>query len=71
MTHAVTGIQPGWRVHDREGVDLGAVTRIDDRSLWITRGRILRHEVEIPRSMVTEAEEGHVQLAVSEKEIGG
>jgi hypothetical protein len=71
MTHAVTGIQPGWRVHDREGVDLGAVTRLDDRSLWITRGRILRHEVEIPRSMVTEAEEGHVQLAVSEKEIGG
>ncbi len=49
MTHAVTGIQPGWRVHDREGVDLGAVTRLDDRSVWITRGRIFRHEVEIPR----------------------
>ena len=71
MTHAVTGIQPGWRVHDRDGVDLGAVTRLDEGSVWITRGRIFRHEVEIPKSLVTEAEEGHVQLSVSEKEIGG
>lgn len=71
MTHAVTGIQPGWRVHDREGVDLGAVTRLDDRSVWIMRGRFLRHEVEIPKSLVTEAAEGHVDLAVSREEIGG
>ncbi len=71
MTQAVMGIQPGWRVHDREGVDLGAVTRLDDRSVWIRRGRIFHHEVEIPRSLVTEAEEGHVELAVSQKEIGG
>jgi hypothetical protein len=71
MTHAVVGIQPGWRVHDREGVDLGAVTRLDDRSVWIKRGRILRHEVEIPKSLVSEAEEGYVGLTVSAKEIGG
>jgi hypothetical protein len=71
MTQAVMGIQPGWKVHDRDGVDLGAVTRLDDRSVWITRGRIFRHEVEIPKSLVTEAEEGHVELAVSRKEIGG
>ncbi|MFN8520039.1 MAG: hypothetical protein U0667_11765 [Chloroflexota bacterium] len=70
MTHAVMGIQPGWRVHDREGVDLGAVTRLDDRSVWITRGRILRHEVEIPKALVLEAEEGHVELAVSMAELG-
>ena len=70
MTHAVMGIQPGWRVHDRDGVDLGAVTRLDDRSVWIKRGRIFRHEVEIPKSLVAEAEEGHVELAASEKEIG-
>ena len=71
MTHAVMGIQPGWRVLDRHGVDLGAVTRLDDRSLWITRGRIFHHEVEIPRSLVAEAEEGRVELAISEKELGG
>jgi hypothetical protein len=71
MTHAVMGIQPGWTVHDRDGVELGAVTRLDDRSVWIKRGRIFRHEVEIPKSLVSEAEEGHVQLTVSQKEIGG
>jgi hypothetical protein len=70
MTHAVTGIQPGWKVHDRDGVELGAVTRLDDRSVWITRGRVFHHEVEIPKSLITEAEEGHVELAVSQKEIG-
>jgi hypothetical protein len=70
MTQAVMGIQAGWKVHDREGVDLGAVTRLDERSLWVTRGRILRHEVEIPRSLVQEADEGHVELAVSMAELG-
>lgn len=70
MAHAVMGIQPGWRVHDREGVDLGAVTRLDDRSLWVKRGRIIHREVAIPRSLVHEAEEGHVELAVSMAELG-
>jgi len=70
MTQAVMGIQPGWTVHDREGVDLGAVTRLDDRSLWVKRGRIIRREVEIPKSLVREAEEGHVELAVSMAELG-
>ena len=70
MAQAVTGIQPGWTVHDRDGVELGAVTRLDDRSVWIKRGRFFKHEVEIPKSLVREAEEGHVELAVSQKEIG-
>lgn len=70
MTQAVMGIQPGWKVHDREGVDLGAVTRLDDRSLWVKRGRIIRREVEIPKSLVREAEEGYVELAVSMAELG-
>ena len=70
MTQAVMGIQPGWKVHDREGADLGAVTRLDDRSLWVKRGRIIRREVEIPKSLVREAEEGHVELAVSMAELG-
>lgn len=71
MTHAAVGIQPGWKVHDREGVELGAVTRLDERSLWITRGRILRREMEIPRSLVQEAEEGFVDLSVSKEELSG
>lgn len=69
MTHAAVGVQPGWMVHDREGVELGAVTRVDERSLWITRGRILRREMEIPKSLVQEAEEGHVDLSVSKDEL--
>jgi hypothetical protein len=69
MTHAVTGIQTGWKVHDREGVELGTVTRLDERSLWVKRGRILQHEVEIPKALVSEAEDGHVELAVSMDEI--
>jgi hypothetical protein len=69
MTQAVMGIQPGWKVHDSDGVELGAVTRLDERSIWIKRGRILRHEVEIPRSMVQEADDGHVELAVAKGEI--
>jgi hypothetical protein len=71
MTQAVMGIQTGWRVHDRSGEDLGAVTRLDDRSLWIRRGRIFHHEVAIPRSLVREAEDGHVELEISLDELDG
>jgi hypothetical protein len=69
MTQAVMGIQPGWRVHDRTGVDLGAVTRLDERSPWITRGRLLRREVGIPKALIREADDGYVELAVSMGEL--
>ena len=69
MTQAVMGIQPGWMIHDREGVELGPVTRVDDHSLWFKRGRIFHHEVEVPRSLVREAEEGHVELALLRDEL--
>jgi hypothetical protein len=71
MTQAVFEIQPGWKVHDRDGVELGAVTRLDQGSMWVRRGRLLHHEVEIPRSLVREAEEGHVELFISRDELSG
>ena len=69
MTQAVIGVQPGWKVHDREGIELGPVTRVDDYSLWIKRGRWIRREDRDPRSLVREAEEGHVELALSKDEL--
>jgi hypothetical protein len=69
MQNQATEIQAGWTVRDRDGHELGKVLRLDPRSMWVKRSGLLAREMEIPRSLVKEAESGSVELSVGRSEV--
>ena len=63
-------IQPGSEVVDLDGDMVGTVTRVDRDSFVVKRGGILGGTLRIPRDLVLESEEGHVDLGVSSRDLG-
>jgi hypothetical protein len=69
MQNQVTEIQAGWSVWDRDGRELGKVVRLDPHSMWVKGKGLFAREMEIPRSLVREAESGSVELSVGRSEV--
>ena len=62
-------IQPGWRVLDATGEELGTVISVDRESISIQRRGLLGGVLRAPHSAVREVETGRVQLTVSKAEL--
>lgn len=66
MGTGISYIQAGWLVRDREGEELGKVTRIDDDAIVIARtGLTTPDHVRIPRDLVAEEDDVAMQAILS------
>jgi hypothetical protein len=68
-TVSLEGIQPGWRVVDRDGQEVGTVLGTVDGGIRVKKGGLLSGEVRVPAEAVDEVETGHVELAVRKNEL--
>ena len=63
-------VQPGSIVLGSDGHEVGTVTAVSPDSISIKKRGLLAGTVRIPRSLVRQAEEGRVELAIPAKEAG-
>lgn len=63
-------IQPGWRVVDANGEELGTVISVDRESMSIQRQGLLGGVSHAPISAVQEIETGRVELSLPKEELG-
>ena len=62
-------IQPGWRVIDATGEELGTVISVDRESISIQRRGLLGGVWHAPSESVREVETGRVELALRKDEL--
>jgi hypothetical protein len=62
-------IQPGWRVFDAKGEELGIVISVDRESISIQRRGLLGGVWHAPRSAVSEVQTGRVELSLQKDEL--
>ena len=62
-------IQPGWRVIDANGEELGTVISVDRESISIQRQSLLGGVSHAPIKAVREVETGRVELALPKEEL--
>ncbi len=63
----VEEIQPGWRVWDKDGKEVGTVIAAAGPSLRIKRDG--GGDVDVPNSAVASIETGRVELSMSKQEL--
>jgi len=69
--HIVDGaIQAGAVVHGSDGAEVGSIIAVSSDAMTVRKKGLFGGQVEIPRSLVREAEAGHVELQVPAKEVG-
>ena len=61
-------IQPGAIVLGSDGNEVGAVVSVTPQAMIVKKRGFFGGQVEIPRSLVRQAEEGHVELEVPAKQ---
>ena len=68
--HAVVEgtIQPGAVVLGSDGGEVGSVVSVTPQTMTVKKKGLFGGQVEIPKSLVREVEEGHVELDVPAKE---
>lgn len=62
----VEEIQPGWKVFDRNGEEVGTVIAANGPALKVKSGG---REIEVPNSACSYVETGRVELNVTKKEL--
>jgi len=62
----VEEIQPGWKVWDRDGNEVGVVVAASGPSLKVKVGG---KEFDVPNSSVSYVETGRVELSLTRKEL--
>lgn len=55
-------IQPGWRVVDAKGDDIGTVVEAEGAEITVKKSGLLGGQVHIPRDAVAEVETGRVEI---------
>ena len=55
-------IQPGWKVVDANGEDIGTVVDADGPEITVKKSGFLGGQVQIPRDAVAEIETGRVEI---------
>ena len=69
MTLFAEEIQPGWRVIDSTGEELGIVISVDHETISIQRLGLLGGVWHAPRDAVREVETGRVELSLRKDEL--
>ena len=55
-------IQPGWKVVDANGDDVGTIVEADGPELTVKKGGLFGGDIHIPRESVVEVETGRVEI---------
>ena len=69
MTLLPEEIQPGWRVFDANGEELGTVISVDRETISIQRKGLMGGVWHAPRASVREMETGRIELSLSKGEL--
>lgn len=69
MTFFADEIQPGWRVIDASGEELGTVISVDPETISIQRLGLMGGVWRAPVGAVREIETGRVELALRKDEL--
>ncbi len=70
MTFDTEMIQPGWRVVDANGDDIGTVVEAEGSEITVKKSGILGGQVQIPRDAVAEIETGRVEINRAMSDLG-
>ncbi len=66
----VEEIQPGWRVVDANGEDVGTVTQAEGSEITVKKSGFLGGEVHVPLDAVAEVETGRVEISRAKGDLG-
>ena len=66
----VEGIQPGWRVVDANGEEVGTVTQAEGSEITVKKSGFLGGEVHVPLDAVAEVETGRVEINRAKGDLG-
>jgi len=66
----VEEIQPGWRVVDANGEDVGTVTQAEGSEITVKKSGFLGGEVHVPIDAVSEIETGRVEINRAKNDLG-
>jgi hypothetical protein len=69
MTLFADEIQPGWRVVDADGEELGTVISVDRESISIQSRGLVGGVWHVPREYVAEAETGRIELRLTKQQL--
>jgi len=70
MNMDVEEIQPGWRVVDANGEDVGTVTHAEGSEITVKKTGFLGGEVHVPIDAVAEIETGRVEINKAKSDLG-
>ena len=62
MSFERESIQPGWKVVDANGEDIGTVLEAEGHELTIKKGGLLGGQVHVPIESIAEVETGRVEI---------
>lgn len=66
----VEDIQPGWRVVDANGEEIGTVTQAEGSEITVKKSGFLGGEVHVPLDAVAEVETGRVDINRAKGDLG-
>jgi hypothetical protein len=69
MTLFADEIQPGWRVVDADGEELGTVISVDRETISIQHRGLLGGVWHVPREDVAEVETGRIELRLTKQQL--
>ena len=69
MSMDIDEIQPGWRVVDANGEDVGTVTQAEGSELTVKKTGFLGGEVHVPADAVAEIETGRVEINKAKSDL--
>jgi hypothetical protein len=70
MGMEIEEIQPGWRVVDANGEEVGTVTQTGGSELTVKKSGFLGGEVHVPIDAVADVETGRVEINRSKGDLG-
>jgi hypothetical protein len=66
----VEEIQPGWRVVDANGEDIGTVASAEGTDITVKKTGFLGGEVHVSRDAIAEVETGRVEINRAKSDLG-
>ena len=63
-------IQPGWKVVDANGDDVGTVVDVEGTDLTVKKTGLFGGEVHVPRDAVADVETGRVEIDRAKSDLG-
>ena len=69
MSFETESIQPGWKVVDAHGDEIGTVVNAESGELIVKKGGLLGGEVHVPVGTIAEVETGRVEINRTKGEL--